>query len=104
MVGVDRQIAATGAGASYSSGPTGTTTNATEFVFGAVALFAGSAPTWNSGRHAITTYAINSDFLGRAYQVSTTPGSFAARGSGSGTWLATTVTFGEPSSGACLIS
>ena len=93
VVGIDRQIAATGAGASYSSGPTGTTTNATEFVFGAVALFAGSAPTWNSGWHAITTYAINSDFLGRAYQVTTAPGSFAASGTGSGTWLATTLTF-----------
>jgi parallel beta-helix repeat protein len=90
---VDRHIEAAGSGTAYSSGPTGATSVAKEFVFSAVGLYAGSSPTWASGWKTIAPYAINTDFLGRAYQISTAVGSFTGSGTGSGSWLAATVTF-----------
>ncbi|HEY2041942.1 MAG TPA: PKD domain-containing protein [Jatrophihabitans sp.] len=90
---LDRHVEASGSGTSYSSGATGTTSTAKEFVFSAVGLFAGSAPTWATGWKPLTNYTINTDYLGRAYQVASATGTFTGSGSGSGTWLAATVTF-----------
>lgn len=90
---VDRTAAASGSGTSYASGSTGTTNTANEFVFGAVAAYAGSGPSWASGWSAESNYAVGTNYLGRAYQVSNATGSFNASGSASGSWLAICVTF-----------
>ena len=89
----DRHVEASGSGTSFSSGATGVTAATREFVFSAVGLFAGSAPTWGAGWKPLTVYAINTDNVGRSYQISSATGSFTGSGTGSGTWLAATVTF-----------
>lgn len=88
----DRQAAASGSGGPYASGVTDTTTSANEFVYGAVALYAGTAPTWASGWTAESTYAVGTSYLGRAYKITNATGSFNAVGTGSGSWLAICVT------------
>jgi hypothetical protein len=90
---VDQTAAAIGTGATFSSGAT-TTSVGPEVVFAAVALPAGSRnPTWSPGWKDLGSYAVSSRYLGRAYQLAASPGSFNATGSASGAWLATTVTF-----------
>jgi parallel beta-helix repeat protein len=90
---VDQTAAASGSGTSYASGATGTTNSASEFVFGAVAVYAGSGPAWATGWTAESTYALGTNYLGRAYKISNATGSFNASGTASGTWLAICVTF-----------
>jgi hypothetical protein len=93
VTGPDQHAGASGSASSYASGPTGTTTAAKEFVFGTVAIFGGSAPTWATGWTGLTTYSVGTSYLGRSYQIVSTTGSFNATGTGSGAWLATCVTF-----------
>lgn len=90
---LDQQAAAAGSGGAYASGATGATSAGGEFVFGAVGLFAGTAPVWAAPWNATANYAVGSNWLGRAWQVPATTGSFDASGTGSGGWLAICVTF-----------
>ena len=55
--------------------------------------FGGTSLTWNPGWTALAPYSVNTNTLGRAYQIPTATGSFTATGTGSGTWLAEVVTF-----------
>jgi parallel beta-helix repeat protein len=90
---VDRQSAASGTGSAFSSGATGTISRAGEFVFAVTGTFGGTSLTWNPGWTALANYSVNSNTLGRAYQIPAATGSFTATGTGSGTWLAEIVTF-----------
>ena len=90
---VDRQSAASGTGSAFSSGASGTISRAGEFVFAVTGTFGGTSLTWNSGWTSLANYSVNTNTLGRAYQIPTTTGSFTATGTGSGTWLAEIVTF-----------
>jgi len=66
----------------------------TEVAYGAVAIFGGTTnPTWATGWKDMTSYAVVPNYLGRAYQLPTTTGTFTATGTATGSWLATTVTF-----------
>ena len=93
VTGVDRHAESGGTSAAFSSGSTATTSSPRELVFATAGLFGGSAPSWASGWTGLTSYANGPDFVGRAYQIASSPGTFAGSGSGSGTWLASTVTF-----------
>lgn len=89
---LDDTAADGGSTAQFSSGTTGTTTPG--LVFAAVATKAGSGnPAWASGWTAITSYAVGSSYLARAYRLPTSAGAFSASGTTSGTWLAAVVTF-----------
>jgi PKD repeat protein len=88
----DAHAEAAGTSTAFSSGPTGTTT-AADFVFSTVGAYSGSAPAWTAGWSALSSYAVGADYLGRAYQVSSGPGSFTGSGTTSGSWLAATVAF-----------
>jgi parallel beta-helix repeat protein len=90
---VDQQSAASGTGSAFSSGATGTISRAGEFVFAVTGTFGGTSLTWNPGWTGLANYSVNTNTLGRAYQIPTTTGSFTATGTGSGTWLAEVVTF-----------
>ena len=90
---VDRQSAASGTGSAFSSGASGTISRAGEFVFAVTGTFGGTSLTWNSGWTGLANYSVNTNTLGRAYQIPTTTGSFTGTGTGSGTWLAEIVTF-----------
>ena len=90
---VDRQSAASGTGSAFSSGATGTISRAGEFVFAVTGTFGGTSLTWNPGWTGLANYSVNTNTLGRAYQIPTATGSFTATGTGSGTWLAEIVTF-----------
>jgi parallel beta-helix repeat protein len=92
---VDRQSAASGTGSTFSSGSTGTTSRAGEFVFATVGTFGGTSLGWDTGWNSkvFTTYTTGSTALGRAYQVPLGTGSFTATGTASGTWLAEVVAF-----------
>jgi hypothetical protein len=92
---VDQQSAASGTGSAFSSGATGTISRAGEFVFAVTGTFGGTSLTWNSGWTGLANYSVNTNTLGRAYQIPTTTGSFTGTGTGtgSGTWLAEIVTF-----------
>ena len=93
MAGLDQRAAAGGTASAFSSGSTGTTAAANEFVFGAVGVFAGTAPAWDPGWTALTVYAVGTNYLGRAYQITSNTNTFAATGTASGSWLAACVTF-----------
>jgi hypothetical protein len=89
---VDVTAGATGTTATFSSGATATTSTAPELVVGAVmSAGAGAAPTWASPWKALGAYAVGSTYLGRAYQLPSTTGAFAASGTTGGAWLAATV-------------
>jgi parallel beta-helix repeat protein len=91
---VDTTAAASGTATAFSSGVTATTSTARELVFGSVAMFGGSAnPIWATGWKDMTTYVVAPNYLGRAYQLPTATGGFAATGSASGSWLAVSVAF-----------
>jgi parallel beta-helix repeat protein len=90
---VDGQSAASGTGSAFSSGASGTISRAGEFVFAVTGTFGGTSLTWNPGWTALANYSVNTNTLGRAYQIPTATGSFTATGTGSGTWLAEIVTF-----------
>jgi parallel beta-helix repeat protein len=91
---VDRTASAVGPAGTFSSGPTGTTSAAKELVFGAVSVLSGSAnPAWSAPWKDMGSYALAPRYLGRAYQVSSSPASYAAGGTAGGAWLASTVTF-----------
>ncbi len=90
---VDTIATASGTATTFSSGPTATTSTAREVVYGAVAIFGGTAnPIWATGWQDMTSYAAAPNYLGRAFQLPTATGSFTATGSVTGSWLATTVT------------
>jgi hypothetical protein len=90
---VDRQSSASGTGSAFSSGATGTISRAGEFVFAVTGTFGGTSLTWNPGWTGLVNYSVNTNTLGRAYQIPTATGSFTGTGTGSGTWLAEIVTF-----------
>ena len=90
---VDQRSAASGTGSAFSSGTTGTISRAGEFVFAVTGTFGGTSLTWNPGWTGLANYSVNTNTLGRAYQIPTATGSFTATGTGSGTWLAEIVTF-----------
>jgi parallel beta-helix repeat protein len=92
---VDKQSAASGSGSTFSSGSTGTTSRAGEFVFGTVATFGGTSLGWDPGWNSksFTSYTTGSNALGRADQVPPGTGSFTASGTASGNWLAEVVAF-----------
>jgi parallel beta-helix repeat protein len=90
---VDQQSAASGSGSTFSSGTTGTTSRSGEFVFAAVATFGGTSISWNSGWTDLGNSTTGLNALGRAYQISTSTGSFAATGTPSGNWLAEVIAF-----------
>jgi PKD repeat protein len=89
----DKQSAAGGSGASFSSGPTGTTSRSGEFVFAVTATFGGTSVSWGSGWTGLTTYTTGSNALARAYQIPSGTGSFTGTGTASGTWLAEVIAF-----------
>jgi hypothetical protein len=93
VTALDQDAAATGTSSTFSSGATGTIARSGEFVYAVVATFGGTSISWSSGWTGVTTYAVGSNALGRAYQIPTGTGTFAATGTGSGTWLAEVVTF-----------
>jgi parallel beta-helix repeat protein len=90
---VDRQSAASGTGSAFSSGATGPISRAGEFVFAVTGTFGGTSLTWDSGWTGLANYSVNTNTLGRAYQIPTATGTFTGSGTGSGTWLAEIVTF-----------
>jgi len=90
---VDQAAAAGGPSGSFSSGTTGTTARAGEFVLGTAAVFGGTSVTWGSGWRVLTTYTTGTNALARAYQIPAGTGTFAATGTASGPWLSQVVTF-----------
>jgi parallel beta-helix repeat protein len=90
---VDQVAAASGPSGSFSSGATGTTARAGEFVLGTAAVFGGTSVTWGSGWRVLTTYTTGTNALARAYQIPAGTGSFAATGTAGGAWLSQAVTF-----------
>ena len=90
---VDQQSAASGSGSTFSSGATGTTSQAGEFVFATVGTFGGTTLGWDPGWKTLMTNPVGSNALGRAYQVPSSTGSFTATGSSSGNWLAEVIAF-----------
>ncbi len=93
VAAVDQQASNDGTSSTFSSGATGTTARAGEFVYGAIATFGGTSISWNSGWTATPTYTAGSDAIGRAYQIPSATGTFAATGTTTGGWLAEVVTF-----------
>jgi parallel beta-helix repeat protein len=91
VTGVDATAAAAGTTSGFSSGPASTSA-AREVVFGVVmSAGAGGAPSWGSGWKDLGGYAVGTTYLGRAYQLPTTAGTFNASGTTTGSWLAATV-------------
>ena len=75
----------------FSSGPTATTTQASELLIGLVGSKAVSpvVPTWDAGWTALPGTAVSTSwFFNIAYQVVTVTGNYTASGTTSGPWMA----------------
>ena len=92
VTAVDRTATGAGTGTSFASAPTAVTSVPSEVVFAAVAMDGGTAPTWAAGWTPLTSYAVNTTWMGRAYRQPTATGSFTAAGTGAGHWVAAVVT------------
>ena len=90
---VDQVAAASGSSTAFSSGATGTTARAGEFVYAAVATFGSTSVGWGPGWTGLATYSVGSNSLGRAYQIPSATGTFTGAGTAGGTWLAQVITF-----------
>jgi parallel beta-helix repeat protein len=93
VTATDVMASASGSGSAFSSGATGTTTRAGEFVYAAVATFGGTSLSWGTGWTGLTTYSAGSGALGRAYQIPSSTGTFTGTGTASGAWLAEVIAF-----------
>ena len=89
----DQAAAASGNTTTFSSGATGTTTRAGEFVYTAVATFGSTSISWGPGWTGLATYSVGSNSLGRAYQIPSATGTFTGAGTAGGPWLAQVITF-----------
>jgi hypothetical protein len=89
----DVAAAANGTATAFSSGTAGPTARGGEFVYAVVATFGGTSITWPAGWTAETSYTVGSNAIGRAYQIPTAIGTFAATGTVSGGWLAEVIAF-----------
>jgi parallel beta-helix repeat protein len=89
----DEGSAASGTAGAFSSGTTAPTARGGEFVYAVVATFGGTSITWPAGWTAETSYTVGSNAVGRAYQIPTAIGTFAATGTVSGGWLAEVIAF-----------
>jgi hypothetical protein len=91
---VDASAAGSSTSTAFASGPTAPTTGARELAFGAVGIYGGTdSPVWGPGWKDLGSYAVGTSYLGRAYQLPSSASTFEATGSGSGSWLALTLTF-----------
>ena len=93
VTGPDRAATATGGAGAFSSGAA-VASAGHEIVFGAVSVPVGSADsTWSAGWNGIGAMSTTGRYLGKAYRVATSAGSYPATGSASGAWLAAAVSF-----------
>jgi parallel beta-helix repeat protein len=90
---VDRQSAKSGTSASFSSGSTGTTARAHEFVLAVTATFGGTSVSWSAGWTKLATATLGSNALARAYRIPAATGTFAGTGTASPRWLAEVIAF-----------
>jgi hypothetical protein len=90
----DRTAGATGTAATFSSGPTGTTSDPHEIAISVVSVTGGKkAPTWAAGWTTPGSINTGGNYLARAYLTTTTTANLTATGTATGTWTATTTTF-----------
>ncbi|HTZ44847.1 MAG TPA: PKD domain-containing protein [Jatrophihabitans sp.] len=93
VTAVDAHAESSGTGSAFAAGPVSAAATG-EFVFSTVGAYAASAPGWAAGWTALTGYAVGTDYLGRAYQLSKAAGTFTGAGSVNATsWLAAAVSF-----------
>jgi hypothetical protein len=93
LTGLDTGAGAWATSATFNSGLTPTTRQASELLFGEVGIESGSAPVWAIGWTAIPGLSVASDYQDVAYQVVTATGQYAASGTTTGTWMAGITTY-----------
>ena len=98
IAALERAASAFATSTSFNSGASGTTSQASELIFGVVGNESGNAPVFAAGWTALPTLSIVDDRLTVAYQVASTTGSFTASGTISGTWMAAVLAY--PASGS----
>jgi hypothetical protein len=93
VTSADRASTATGGAGGFSSGAA-VASASHEIVFGAISVPVGSADsTWSAGWNGIGAMSTSGRYLGKAYRVATSAGSYSATGNASGAWLAAAVSF-----------
>ncbi len=93
VTSADRASTATGGAGGFSSGAA-VASAGHEIVFGAISVPVGSADsTWSAGWNGIGAMSTSGRYLGKAYRVATSAGSYPATGNASGAWLAAAVSF-----------
>ncbi|MDH6136145.1 hypothetical protein P3T37_005564 [Kitasatospora sp. MAA4] len=93
VTAVDQSTSATGAaGTPFNSGATATTSAAGELVFGVAGVQGGENATWTGDFTPQPTLFVSEDQLATAYQIVSTPGSYAATGSATHQWMSAVVT------------
>ncbi|HEY2314419.1 MAG TPA: right-handed parallel beta-helix repeat-containing protein [Streptosporangiaceae bacterium] len=90
---VDRQSAAAGTRAAFSSGSTGTLSRPGEFVFAVTATFGRTSVRWAAGWKRLPTDTVGANASARAYRVPASTSSFAGTGTANARWLAEVVAF-----------
>ncbi len=91
---IGRTAGATGTAATFSSSPTGTTSDPHEIAISVVSLTGGKkAPTWVAGWITSGSSNTGGNYLASAYLTTTTTTNLTATGTATGTWTATTTTF-----------
>jgi titin len=85
---IDTSAGASATGSAFSSGSSPVTSQGNELLIGVLGTESGSSPTWSTGWTALPALAVSTDYLGTAYRIVTTTGSYAASGTSGGQWMA----------------
>ena len=92
VTAIDTSAGTSATGSAFSSGATPVTSQANELLIGVLGTESGSSPAWLTGWTALPALAVSTDYLGTAYRIVTTTGSYAASGASGGQWMAGIVT------------
>ena len=89
---IDTSAGASATGSAFTSGSSPVTSQGNELLIGVLGTESGSSPAWSTGWTALPALAVSTDYLGTAYRIVTTTGSYAASGASGGQWMAGIVT------------
>jgi PKD repeat protein len=89
----DQHVGASATATAFSAGPTPTTTQANELLFGAVGTESGTTPTFAAGWQRLGVLTVGGDYQATAFQTVSATGAYSVTGTTGGTWMAAIVTY-----------
>ena len=88
----DQHAGASATAQAFTAGPTPTTAQANELLFGAVGTETGTTPTFATGWQRLGVLNVGSDYQATAYKTVAAIGAYSVTGTAGGTWMAAIIT------------